>query len=173
MVSPAPSRMLRKISPSETPLLKAPGEVRSVASATTSTWALPSGPWQGVQYRANEILPWAMDFRVYGTGFLSFLASAEGSRSCGGKASRRRLEKASAEAMQMIRKFTPASRIHDPVDPSVEQIYTDRPVKSRVSQSEDFSRESILPGCMHHPLTFERMDFAVSRTYTSTSDQSR
>ena len=73
--SPAPSRMLRKISPSEVPLFQTFGEVRSVALATTSTVAFPSLPWQGVQ-SLKTISPRAIDFLEYGTGLLSFLASS-------------------------------------------------------------------------------------------------
>ena len=50
--SPAPSRMLRKISPSVVPFLYSLGDVRSVASAITASSALPSVPWQPVQLNA-------------------------------------------------------------------------------------------------------------------------
>src|SRR5262245_41673935 len=76
MPAPAPSLMLLKISPSVVPFFQSFGDVRSVASATTSTRAFPSVPWQSVQDTMKVVRPRLIDFLVNGIGLLSFLASA-------------------------------------------------------------------------------------------------
>jgi len=73
MVSPPPSRdCYGKCCAADVPALVSLGRVRSVASATTSTAPCHPTMTRGTVL-ANAVLPWAMDFLVYGTGLLEFL----------------------------------------------------------------------------------------------------
>src|SRR6202000_32843 len=72
---PAPSRMLRKSSPSVVPSLYPLGSVRFVASAMTASSALPSSPWQPVQFWRKRRFPLSIDVFEYGGGLVRAFAS--------------------------------------------------------------------------------------------------